>query len=330
MDKQTGTNSPLVKELFGPQVLSFGTLGRSGMDGVWDSGVSRNARPPSAAVEDAFKNHLIKAWGIKGNTDNVQILVKNPVDHHSGMGAELITNKTKVSRFLHTVANELTPQHLLDTQLMGDVMRLRNAKSPTESIREYVKYNDILASGKTLSKPQKKNYDSLNKQIDTMPPAKYNAEEGTWYFSGSHKSQAKELGGMNDWAALRTQDGTYTVIASDASDMIGVKPVGGVDLLTVFPPLSGSLSDLSKKKLMGFQPKDPTYVDPIMAGSKVLTDKYGVPPVKRFPNVSATTQQRMDVIQDVTSKVKPTESDYRQLASNYIGAGTAIDNKEDK
>jgi len=330
MDKQTGTNSPLVKELFGPQVLSFGTLGRSGMDGVWDSGVSRNARPPSAAVEDAFKNHLIKAWGIKGNTDNVQILVKNPVDHHSGMGAELITNKTKVSRFLHTVANELTPQHLLDTQLMGDVMRLRNAKSPTESIREYVKYNDILASGKTLSKPQKKNYDSLNKQIDTMPPAKYNAEEGTWYFSGSHKSQAKELGGMNDWAALRTQDGTYTVIASDASDMIGVKPVGGVDLLTVFPPLSGSLSDLSKKKLMGFQPKDPTYVDPIMAGSKVLTDKYGVSPVKRFPNVSPTTQQRMDVIQDVTSKVKPTESDYRQLASNYIGAGTAIDNKEDK
>ena len=163
-----------------------------------------------------------------------------------------------------------------------------------------------------------------------MPPAKYNAEEGTWYFSGSHKSQAKELGGMNDWAALNTKDGSYTVIASDASDMVGVKPIGGADLITVFPPLTGSLADLSGKKLKGFQPKDPTYVDPIMEGSKVLTDKYGVPPVKRFPNVSPTTQQRMDVIQDVTSKVKPTEANYREVVSNYIGAGTAIDNKEDE
>ena len=330
MDKQTGTNSPLVKELFGPQVMSFGTLGGKGMEGVWDAGVSRNARPPSAAVEDAFKNHIIEAWGLKGNTNNVQILVKNPVDHHAGMGAELITNKTKVSRFLHTVAKELTPEHLLDTQLMGDVMRLRGAKSPTESIRNYVKYNDMLASGKPLSKPQQKNYDALNKEIDNLEPAKYNAEEGTWYFSNSHKSQAKELGGMNDWAALNTKDGSYTVIASDASDMVGVKPIGGADLITVFPPLTGSLADLSGKKLKGFQPKDPTYVDPIMEGSKVLTDKYGVPPVKRFPNVSPTTQQRMDVIQDVTSKVKPTEANYREVASNYIGAGTAIDNKEDE
>jgi len=330
MDKQTGTNSPLVKELFGPQVMSFGTLGGKGMEGVWDTGVSRNARPPSAAVEDAFKNHIIEAWGLKGNTDNVQILVKNPVDHHAGMGAELITNQTKVSRFLHTVAKELTPEHLLDTQLMGDVMRLRGAKSPTESIRNYVKYNDMLASGKPLSKPQQKNYDALNKEIDNLKPAKYNAEEGTWYFSNSHKSQAKELGGMNDWAALNTKDGSYTVIASDASDMVGVKPIGGADLITVFPPLTGSLADLSGKKLKGFQPKDPTYVDPIMEGSKVLTDKYGVPPVKRFPNVSPTTQQRMDVIQDVTSKVKPTEANYREVASNYIGAGTAIDNKEDE
>ena len=330
MDKQTGTNSPLVKELFGPQVISFGTLGGKGMEGVWDSGVSRNARPPSAAVEDSFKNHIIAAWKLKGNTNNVQILVKNPVDHHSGMGAELITNKTKVSRFLHTVAKELTPEHLLDTQLMGDVMRLRGAKSPTESIRKYIKYNDMLASGKPLSKPQQKNYDSLNKQIDNLRPAKYNAEEGTWYFSSSHKSQAKELGGMNDWAALNTKDGTYTTIASDASDMLGVKPIGGADLITVFPPLTGSLADLSSKKLKGFQPKDPTYVDPIQAGSKVLENKYGVPPVKRFPNVSATTQQRMDVIEDVTSKVKPTEENYRELASNYIGAGTAVDNKEDK
>ena len=330
MDKQTGTNSPLVKELFGPQVMSFGTLGGSGMQGVWDSGVARNARPPSAAVEDAFQNHIIEAWGLKGNTNNVQILVKNPVDHHAGMGAELITNKTKVSRFLHTVAKELTPEHLLDTQLMGDVMRLRGAKSPTESIRNYVKYNDILASGKPLSKPQQKNYDALNKEIDNLVPAKYNAEEGTWYFSGSHKSQAKELGGMNDWAALNTKDRSYTVISSDASDMLGVKPIGGADLITVFPPLTGSLADLKGNKLKGFQPKDPTYVDPIMKGSKVLTDKYGVPPVKRFPNVSATTQQRMDVIEDVTSKVKPTEENYRELTSNYLGAGTAVDNKEDE
>ena len=332
MDKQTGTNSPLVKELFGPQVMSFGTLGGSGMQGVWDSGVARNARPPSAAIEDAFQKHLVEAWGLKGNTDNVQILVKNPVDHHPNMGHELITDKADVSRFLGVLANELKPNHLLDTQLMGDVMRLRGAKSPTKSVRKYVKYNDMLADGKSLSKTQQESFDVLNKQIDDLPPAKYDAQEGVWYFSGSHKSQAKELGGMNHWAALSTRQNSYTLAASDASDMLGVKPVGGADLLTIFPPLTGSLDDLIKdtKKPKGYSVNDPNYVNPILKGSEALEAKYGVPPVKRFNNVNATTQQRMDVIESVAGKVKPEEADYRQLGGNYLGAGAFIDNKEDK
>jgi len=329
----SGEVPPIITELFGSQVMSFNTIANGGMKGVWDNAVRHNTGPISQGTKDAFNAHLIDAWKLGDDTPNVQIMVKNPVEQHPQMGAELgsaTSGGSKASRFMHTLANEVDPEYFADTQVMSDLMRLRNHASPTTSVRDYLRFHDLKASGKGLSKPQQKNFDDLEAQLDKLPPAKYNAQNDSWSISNSHTSQAKELGGVNDWAEFK-RDGTYTICTSDEADMMGFKPVGGTRLVTVFPPISGTLADLRDGKMKGYDRNDPAYVDPVVKSALALAEKRGIPlPEASLGGLSPRAQQRMLTLADSTRGVTAGIDDYAQVAKNIVGTSAIVDNKPEQ
>tara|TARA_R110002153_G_scaffold158483_2_gene310489 strand:+ start:1737 stop:3656 length:1920 start_codon:yes stop_codon:yes gene_type:complete len=329
----SGEVPPIITELFGSQVMSFNTISNGGLDGVWKNAVRHNTAPASEGAKAAFKADLISAWGLGADTPNVQIMVKNPVEQHPQMGSEIGGSSTRgspVSRFFHTVANEVDPKYFKDTQVMSDIMRLRNHSSPTSAVRDYLKFSELKASGKELSKPQQKNFDLLEAELDKLPPAKYDPVDDSWSVAGSHKSQAKELGGVHDWGSLK-RDGTYTIGTSDESDMLGFKPAGGTRLITVFPPISGTLTDLMEKNMKGYDRNDPSYVDPVVRGAENIAAKRGIPvPPEGFGGLSPRQYQRMLAIVDSRAGVNATMEDYVQVAKNMVGTSALVDNKEEQ
>jgi hypothetical protein len=335
LNKQSpsGEVPPIINELFGSQVMSFNTISNGGLDGVWSNAVSHNAAPASGGAKAAFKADLISAWGLGDDTPNVQIMVKNPVEQHPQMGSEIGGSSSRgspVSRFFHTVANGVEPKYFEDTQVMSDIMRLRNHSTPTAAVRDYLKFMELKASGKELSKPQQKNFDTLEAELDKLPPAKYDPVDDSWSIASSHKSQAKELGGVHDWGSLK-RDGTYTIGTSDESDMLGFKPVGGSRLITVFPPISGTLTDLMEKNMKGYDRKAPAYVDPVVKGAEALAAKRGIPiPQEGFGGLSPRQHQRMLAIVDSRAGVNATMEDYVQVAKNILGTSALADNKQEQ
>jgi hypothetical protein len=333
LNKQSpsGEVPPIITELFGSQVMSFNTIANGGLEGVWDNAVRYNTRPASEGAKAAFKADLIAAWGLGKDTPNVQIMVKNPVEQHPQMGSEIGGSSSRgspVSRFFHTVANEVDPKYFEDTQVMSDIMRLRNHSTPTAAVRDYIKFMELKTSGKEFSKPQQKNFDTLEAELNNLRPAKYNPQDDSWSIASSHKSQAKELGGVHDHGTLN-RNGTYTIGTSDESDMLGFKPVGGTRLITVFPPISGTLTDLMEKKMKGYDRKAPDYVDPVVKGAESIADRRGIPvPQEGFGGLSPRQHQRMLAIVDSRAGVNATIEDYVQVAKNILGTSALVDNKE--
>ena len=335
LNKQSpsGEVPPLITELFGSQVMSFNTISNGGLDGVWDNAVRYNTPAASEGAKAAFKADLIAAWGLGADTPNVQIMVKNPVEQHPQMGSEIGGSSSRgspVSRFFHTVANEVDPKYFKDTQVMSDIMRLRNHSTPTAAVRDYLKFMELKASGKEFSKPQQKNFDALEAELNNLRPAKYNPQDDSWSIASSHKSQAKELGGVHDHGTLN-RNGTYTIGTSDESDMLGFKPVGGTRLITVFPPISGTLTDLMEKNMKGYDRKAPAYIDPVVKGAEALAVKRGIPiPQEGFGGLSPRQYQRMLAIVDSRAGVNATMEDYTQVAKNILGTSALVDNKQEQ
>jgi len=329
----SGEVPPIITELFGSQVMSFKTIANGGLDGVWENAVRHNTGAISQGTKDAFNAHLVRAWKLGDDAPDVQIMVKNPVEQHPQMGAEIgsaVSSGSKASKFMHTLANEVDPKYFADTQVMSDLMRLRNHASPTTSVRDYLRFHELKASGKGLSKPQQKNFDALEAQLDKLPPAKYNAQNDSWSISNSHTSQAKELGGVNDWAEFK-RDGTYTIATSDEADMMGYKPVGGTRLVTVFPPITGTLADLRNGKMKGYDRNNPAYVDPVVKGAEALAAKRGIPlPTEGLGGLSPRAHQRMLTIADSTRGVTAGVDDYAQVAKNIVGTSAIVDNKPEQ
>tara|TARA_B110000908_G_scaffold147029_1_gene178406 strand:- start:53 stop:1972 length:1920 start_codon:yes stop_codon:yes gene_type:complete len=335
LNKQSpsGEVPPLITELFGSQVMSFNTISNGGLDGVWDNAVRHNTVPASEGAKAAFKADLIAAWGLGADTPNVQIMVKNPVEQHPQMGSEIGGSSSRgspVSRFFHTVANEVDPKYFEDTQVMSDIMRLRNHSTPTAAVRDYLKFMELKVSGKEFSKSQQKNFDALEVELNNLRPAKYNPQDDSWSIASSHKSQAKELGGVHDHGTLN-RNGTYTIGTSDESDMLGFKPVGGTRLITIFPPISGTLTDLMEKNIKGYDRKAPTYVDPVVKGAEALASKRGIPiPQVGFGGLSPRQHQRMLAIVDSRAGVNATMDDYAQVAKNILATSALVDNKQEQ
>tara|TARA_R110000744_G_scaffold335626_1_gene440954 strand:+ start:29 stop:1948 length:1920 start_codon:yes stop_codon:yes gene_type:complete len=335
LNKQSpsGEVPPLITELFGSQVMSFNTISNGGLDGVWDNAVRHNTVPASEGAKAAFKADLIAAWGLGADTPNVQIMVKNPVEQHPQMGSEIGGSSSRgspVSRFFHTVANEVDPKYFEDTQVMSDIMRLRNHSTPTAAVRDYLKFMELKVSGKEFSKSQQKNFDALEVELNNLRPAKYNPQDDSWSIASSHKSQAKELGGV-PWSCTLNRNGTYTIGTSDESDMLGFKPVGGTRLITIFPPISGTLTDLMEKNIKGYDRKAPTYVDPVVKGAEALASKRGIPiPQVGFGGLSPRQHQRMLAIVDSRAGVNATMDDYAQVAKNILATSALVDNKQEQ
>ena len=96
-----------------------------------------------------------------------------------------------------------------------------------------------------LTPKQRELYYEAKKVHDGTPDASFDEVNKRYYWSDSHNSQAKELGGVNMFSTL-DEKGNIKMIMSDGHDMFGVNPAGGDSLITVLPPYNANIFSVSK------------------------------------------------------------------------------------
>lgn len=322
LDIQFGQSRPLIDLVFGSQVMDVASVSSGGLNNIWKHTAKSGAAadvPPHVAQK--FNEHLKKAWRIKDkNWDSTQILVKNPIDHHSNMGYEIASsNKNPVASFFKKAGSVLTPEELADVDTMKGVFNLYG--SGVQELRDYMKLKRLTDSGASLTKPQQKNWNILKeKAAKKNKSVEFDKENGTFYVNGSQLSQAKELGGVNVFGSYTPNNRNYTFMQSDEHDMFGLKPIGGKNEVTVFPPLAGRIEDLSDKSAMkGYNRNAPEYREGPDMGAEAIEAATGIPlPIRQAGDVQTPyQQQRMqailqsrDVNPDISSRLTAAE---RQL-----------------
>ena len=68
------------------------------------------------------------------------------------------------------------------------------------------------------------------------------------YINSSHLSQAKELGGVNDFIAINPKTGDVYTMISDGHDLFGMNPVGGKGAVAVVPMQKSNFKKASGQK----------------------------------------------------------------------------------
>lgn len=288
LNMQTGKNPEMAKLLFGSQAMAAAKVSEGGINNIWDFAVKNGAGDIPDSVKQNMARHTKEAWGISDkNWQNTHIVVKNPIDQHKGMGAEII-NRNPTGQFMKALASKLTPEQLRNPEIMQDVFKLyqqgnfndsRSAfektkdklfgkppsayKDTSSLIKEYVdtvikggKKKDTITGRKLNAilnpKPRKEGW--TEETSTTIEPksysngVRYDAETGNFTFSGSHGSSAKELGGVNVVTVYNVKTGDFWQQLSDEHDMFGKKPVDGDNLVTIIPPIGANINDLIENK----------------------------------------------------------------------------------
>ena len=172
---------------------------------LFDKGVNINFEVPEQ-VQNRAMNHLYKVWGFK--PEKTDIIVKNPE------GVQRLSNEARVGTKKGPEALRLLTQ-----ETVGGEKGLANfMKKKKKSVQDVTK-SDLLA---------------FYKQKDVRVTAG-GKDDPHIYIGTSHISEAKELGGVNDFIAINADTGDVYSIISDQHDMFGFDPVGGSSLVTMTP-----------------------------------------------------------------------------------------------
>lgn len=321
LNKQLGRETDFLNTAFAKEhVLSVGDMSRQGFDkAMWGS--MEGLRELPEAAKESLWNHIHKVQGVKP-TANTHVIVKNPTSQHQMMANEVFGAKggSKAGRFLRKLRETIQPEHLENPQTMSKLLRMRRLDSPQREA--WIKGTSKKLAGKKLTEKQQRLYDEAAQLISDTPPARYEPSEGRWYFTESHHSQAKELGGVNGWYSLDTK-GNLDIVINDKHDMFGQDPIGGDSLITVFPPLQTNILD--PKGSFGWTKEQMPKSDP-MGATQRLADVYDTPPVEkgtRGGEWTKTTRQQADAILNLKGDVKV--GDYMQAFENLSGFGTVFE-----
>ncbi len=105
-----------------------------------------------------------------------------------------------------------------------------------DTIDMYYKYKKDEMSGKKLTKTQREIYDAMKARVQLVAET-IDVRGDTAYFSGSHKSSAKGLGGVGTDFALKTK-GDFAGVMHDENDLFGLVVPGDTRIISI-PNMNG-------------------------------------------------------------------------------------------
>jgi hypothetical protein len=105
-----------------------------------------------------------------------------------------------------------------------------------DTIDMYYKYKKDEMSGKKLTKTQREIYDAMKARVQ-LAAETVDVRGDTAYFSGSHKSSAKGLGGVGTDFALKTK-GDFAGVMHDENDLFGLVVPGDTRIISI-PNMNG-------------------------------------------------------------------------------------------
>lgn len=191
----------------------------------------------------------------------------------------------------------------------------KTSVSDSELIDQYYKYKKMDLEGKRLTKPQQEKFDGMKARIAQVME-NMDVRGDSIYFSDSHKSAAKGLGGVNDQYMINKK-GDFVAIIDDENDLFGMTVPGDKRVLSITPPQGMNLFEAVKK---GAANADQQKLKQVFQEELA---EMGAEPVSKTPKgmleQAAVGIQRQDI-------PKTQLSDYRNLAA--AGALTAGASRE--
>lgn len=176
----------------------------------------------------------------------------------------------------------------------------------TELMQSYWSAFKRRSEGKKLNEKQKQVYDFFQ----SAPRARLRDRgDGIYSFSDSHKSTAQDLGGVNDWVAIDTNNNKVYTMISDGHDMFGMNPSGGNSLINTTPIYSFDIGQKTKFEKGGKNP------DVSVSEIEEITG------MKRRKGESTTAYQAR-VLRDYKAPV--TAEDLAKSAENFAATGMLI------
>lgn len=105
-----------------------------------------------------------------------------------------------------------------------------------DTIDMYYKYKEAEQTGKKLTKTQREIYDAMKARVQ-MASETVDVRGDTAYFSGSHKSSAKGLGGVGGDFLVKTK-GDFAGVIHDENDLFGLVVPGDTRIVSI-PNMNG-------------------------------------------------------------------------------------------
>ena len=122
----------------------------------------------------------------------------------------------------------------------------KQAESGLKNVDDYYKYKKMESEGKLTHKRSKERYEMLKGRIERgMKDIEFDSQ-GRAYFSGSHRSAAKGLGGVNDQYMV-DMDGNVMHFINDENDLFGIAVPGDKRVISVTPPTVYNIWDVKGK-----------------------------------------------------------------------------------
>ena len=172
----------------------------------------------------------------------------------------------------------------------------------------------LRAKGKPKGQLTATDKDLIN-YFDKVPNMRVNeVEPGVYAMSTSHRSTAQDLGGMNDFIAVDTNNNKVYSMVSDGHDMFGMNPADGNSLVNVLPIEVFGLGT-GKSQRMKNQEKagemDTSTIERLTGVAPKVGPRGGM--LESYPQYQARAIR--DIKADVTS------ADRRQSATNVARTG---------
>ena len=235
VNKQLGKETDFLDTAFGKQnVLKATNMNKQNF-------MTALPEDMDSAIKDGIYNHVTKIWGFNPKKfNNTHVIVKNPKAQIDMEGEAFSSGRASATgRFLAN--HKFKPEELQDKNKAYDLLKTRRL-----TVGERDLWNKI-QRGDKLTDLQQERSKNIIKKVKNTRPARWDEEAQAWFFADSKNSATKELGGTNHMFALKP-NGDVTVVISDRHDMLGLDPLGGDALLTMFPPYEINVMTRSKKR----------------------------------------------------------------------------------
>jgi len=175
-------------------------------------------------------------------------------------------------------------------------------RSDSATIDMYYKYKKMEQEGKKLRKPQQEIYDGMKARVQ-MTMENLDVRGDTVYFSDTHVSSAKGLGGVNDQYMLNKR-GDFLGVINDENDLFGKTVPGDKRVLSIVPPEGMNLFKEAKKA--------PTTEDILKTQFQQELQEMGAAPVSKTQQ-GMLEQAAVGVQNQPRPRVRP--EDFRNLAA---------------